>query len=74
MVVYYGMGKKVIYPSNSDKYKELIDDDVAELIQEAYRCSETIIKESKDILLKGAEILKKDKILKADQLLELFFI
>jgi len=74
MVIYYGMGKKVIYPSNSDKYKELIDDDVAELIQEAYRCSETIIKESKDILFKGAEILKKDKILKAEQLLELFLI
>jgi cell division protease FtsH len=74
MVIYYGMGKKVIYPSNSDKYKELIDDDVAELIQEAYRCSETIIKESKDILLRGAEILKKEKILKAEQLLELFLI
>jgi cell division protease FtsH len=71
MVVYYGMGNKVIYPSSSEKYKQMIDDDVAELIQEAYRCSETIIKECKDILWKGAEILKKEKILKAEGLLEL---
>ena len=25
MVCYYGMGKQVIYPSNSEKYKEMID-------------------------------------------------
>jgi cell division protease FtsH len=68
MVIYYGMGKKVIYPSNSDRYKEMIDDDVAELIQQAYQCSEMIIKESKELLLKGAEILKRDKLLKADEL------
>jgi len=71
MVIYYGMGKKVIYPSSSDKYKQMIDDDVAELIQQAYQCSETIIKESKELLFKGAEILKKEKILKADELLAL---
>lgn len=68
MIIYYGMGKKVIYPSSSEKYKQLIDDDVADLIQEAYQCSETIIKETMDILLEGAEILKRDKILKAEQL------
>jgi len=68
MVIYYGMGKKVIYPSNSDRYKEMIDDDVAELIQQAYQCSEMIIKESKELLLKGAEILKRDKLLKAEEL------
>jgi cell division protease FtsH len=73
MVIYYGMGKKVIYPSSSDKYKELIDDDVAELIQQAYQCSETIIKESKELLFRGAEILKREKILRADELLALLY-
>ena len=71
MIVYYGMGKHVIYPSMSEKYKEMIDIEVAGLINDAYGYAEFLIRNSKDFIYEGAEILKKEKLLKAEQLIEL---
>jgi cell division protease FtsH len=71
MIIYYGMGSNVIYPSLSEKYKELIDIEVIKLINEAYRCSEIIIENSKDLIYETSELLKKDKLLKADMLNDL---
>ena len=71
MIVYYGMGKQIIYPSMSDKYKEIIDSEVATLLHSAYEYAEFIIQNSKDLIIEGAEILKRDKLLKADTLLDL---
>ena len=71
MIIYYGMGSNVIYPSLSEKYKELIDIEVINLINEAYKCSEVIIENSKELIYETSELLKKDKILKADMLNEL---
>jgi len=63
MVCYYGMGKNVIYPNLSDKYKEMIDVEVAGVIDEAYQQSKFIVHNFKDLIFEGAEILKRDKIL-----------
>ena len=71
MIVYYGMGKQTIYPSMSDKYKEMIDSEVATLLHSAYEYAEFIIQNSKDLIMEGAELLKRDKLLKVDTLLEL---
>jgi len=71
MVCYYGMGKKLIYPSMSEKYKEMIDTEVSTLISDAYGYSEFIIRNSKDLIMEGAEILKNDKVLKSETLLQL---
>jgi cell division protease FtsH len=71
MVVYYGMGRNIIYPSLSDKYKELIDNDVIDLINNAYNYAEIIIIHSKDLIFETSEILKREKILKADKIEEL---
>ena len=71
MIVYYGMGKQIIYPSMSDKYKEMIDSEVANLLHSAYEYAEFIIRNSKDLIEEGAEILKRDKLLKAETLLNL---
>ena len=68
MVLYYGMGSNIIYPSNSEKYKELIDNDVIELINSAYKCAQMIIITCKDLIYETSEILKRDKLLKADAL------
>jgi cell division protease FtsH len=68
MIVYYGMGKKVIYPSSSEKYKEMIDNEVVGLINDAYGYAEFIVQNAKDVILDGAEILKRDKLLKAETL------
>ena len=71
MIIYYGMGKKVIYPSNSEKYKEMIDTEIVSLLNDAYGYAEFIIRNSKDLIQEGADILKRDKLLKADTLLNL---
>jgi len=71
MIIYYGMGKKVIYPNLSDKYKELIDTDVIDILHEAYRCAHFIVHNSKDLILEAADALKRDKLIKADKLINL---
>jgi ATP-dependent metalloprotease FtsH len=71
MVVYYGMGKNIIYPNMSEKYKELIDTEVATLINDAYVYSEFILKNAKAFVYEASELLKREKIVKADTLIEL---
>ena len=71
MVVYYGMGSNIIYPSTSEKYKELIDNDVINLINSAYSFAEIIILNCKDLIYETSELLKQDKLLKADKISEL---
>ena len=66
MVCYYGMGKKVIYPSNSEKYKEMIDSEVATLINDAYGYAEFILRNAKELMSEGSEILERDQLLKAE--------
>jgi cell division protease FtsH len=71
MITYYGMGEKVIYPSNSEKYKEMIDNEITKLIQEAYTYSSLIIENYKDFIYEAALLLKEKRMLTADQLLKL---
>jgi cell division protease FtsH len=66
MVCYYGMGKQVIYPSNSEKYKEMIDSEVATLINDAYGYAEFILRNAKELMSEGSEILERDQLLKAE--------
>ena len=68
MVLYYGMGSNIIYPSNSEKYKEMIDNDVIYLINDAYNYANMLILTCKDLIYETSEMLKKDKLLKADAL------
>lgn len=68
MVVYYGMGTDIIYPSNSDKYKQMIDEEVSGLLNDAYMCAEVAIRQSKQFILVAAEKLKRDRVLYADDL------
>jgi cell division protease FtsH len=71
MVLYYGMGSNIIYPYTSDKYKELIDNDILELINSAYSYAEAILRKSKHLVRETSEMLKRDKVLKADSLTNL---
>jgi cell division protease FtsH len=71
MICYYGMGKQPIYPSMSEKYKEKIDAEVSKLINDAYAYGEFLVRNSKDLLIEGAEVLKKQKVMTAEELIEL---
>ena len=55
MVVHYGMGSKLIYPVNSEKYKAIIDEEVTKLIEHAYRSTEVIIHTMKDFVSNGSK-------------------
>ena len=71
MIIFYGMGSNIIYPSLSEKYKELIDNEFIELINNAYNYANIIITNCKDLIYETSEFLKKDKILKAEKIEEL---
>ena len=69
MIIYYGMGRNIIYPSLSEKYKERIDNEVIQLIQDAYRISTFLVTNCKDLIYECAVILKTDRILRSDDIL-----
>ena len=71
MITYYGMGEHVIYPNGSEKYKEQVDDEIAELIKNAYRFSTFIISRSKDFIFESAELLKENRTVRIEELTEL---
>ena len=71
MVCYYGMGKELIYPHMSEKYKEKVDTEVEQLIHDAYGYAEFIIRNAKDLIEEGASILKNEQLLKSETMLEL---
>ena len=72
MVKYYGMGKSTIYPDNSEMYKQMIDKDVFDIINDAYHQAEYIIRNSKDFILRGSLLLKEKKVLTLDELQRLY--
>jgi ATP-dependent Zn protease len=58
MIVYYGMGRNAI-SKMSDKYKEMVDLEVATLIEDAYKMS-SLIEEHEGLDFESANILKKE--------------
>jgi ATP-dependent metalloprotease FtsH len=71
MITYYGMGKEIIYPNNSEKYKEIVDNEILLLIQDAYKLSRFIIDKSAGFIFEGAELLKEKKIVSMEELMGL---
>lgn len=69
MVTYYGMGKLIIYPDGSEKYKEMIDNEIIKLIEDAYGYAEFIIQEARDLIKESAELLKEKKSVRAEELI-----
>ena len=68
MIEKYGMGSHIIYPSNSEKYKILKDDDIIYLIECAYQISKNIIHKYKDLIIYTSKILIKNKIITFNEL------
>ena len=72
MVVYYGMSQdKIVYSSNSEKYKELIDDQVDVLLQEAYLVGRMVLEGCRAPLTDLATTLRADKTMTAARLQQL---
>lgn len=71
MILYYGMGDALVYPRTSEKYKELIDIEITQLINRAYFDSLFIIQHFKNVILECKDILKKEKSLDASELIDI---
>ena len=69
MVVIYGMGSKNIYPENSNKAKENIDNEITLLLDIAYTESKVIILNAKKLIDECATILVNEQTLTADFIL-----
>lgn len=57
MIIKLGMGKKLILPYASEKYKEQIDKEIEDLINEAYHKAKIILLNSKQLLDECAKLL-----------------
>lgn len=71
MIINYGMGEKTIYPDMSDKSKYLIDQEINKLLIEAHDNAYLILEQSKDLINDCAVILKKNSILKPDEIIDI---
>ena len=71
MVVYYGMGELIIYPNGSEKYKEMIDNEIIKLIEDAYGYAEFIIRGARDFIKESADLLKNTKMIHAEELIHI---
>jgi ATP-dependent Zn protease len=71
MVLQYGMGRQTIYPDMSDKSKYLIDQEINALLFEAHSRAFNILTTVKNLIVDCKEILKKNKILKPDNIIDI---
>lgn len=68
MILQYGMGKQNIYPDLSDQSKFLIDQEINQLLLMANDQAAAIISNSREFILETSEILKRDNLLKPEQM------
>ena len=68
MITRYGMGEYTINPTNSDKSKELIDNEIKTIIRSASDSCRYILKQSHDLIEELVEPLIEEKSLKRDKI------
>jgi cell division protease FtsH len=68
MIINYGMGNQNIYPDFSDQSKYLIDQEINKLLLDVHEKTYNILKKSKDLIIDCSVILKKNNILKPDDI------
>jgi ATP-dependent Zn protease len=71
MVVNWGMGERIIYPSGSEFYRRLLEQEIDALIQHAFRETKTLLLDHSLKIQEMAERLVKTRELKYDELTKL---
>ena len=71
MIYNYGMGRKIIYPFRSEKYKTIIDEEIQNIINESYMKAKKCLIKYKQQIVYGACLLKQMKTLNYFHLLEI---
>jgi ATP-dependent Zn protease len=57
MITKLGMGHKLVTPHISEKYKEIIDKETDDLINEAYQKAKILLTNSKQLIKECADLL-----------------
>jgi cell division protease FtsH len=68
MIIDYGMGKTPIIPHGSEKYKEIIDNEIDDIIVEAYYSTKSLLQKIEPLLKDCADTLVKEQVLKEDDI------
>ena len=68
MIIDYGMGKNPIIPHGSEKYKEIIDNEIDDIIVEAYYSTKSLLQKIEPLLKDCADTLVKEQVLKEDDI------
>jgi len=63
MIMTYGMGSRNVFPYSSEKYREQIDEDINNLISDAYKLAIKIITQAHVVVVELADQLVRDQIL-----------
>jgi len=68
MIIKYGLGSKLVYPLNSEKFKYEFDKEIENIITDAYTYASEIIKKNRQLIRICANKLIQDKILYPEQI------
>ena len=68
MILDYGMGQKAIIPHGSDKYKEMLDKEIDDIIIESYYSTKSLLQKIEPLLKDCADALVKDQVLKEEDI------
>lgn len=70
MVVNWGMGDRIIYPSGSEFYRKILEQEIDTLIQEAYTKTKTLLADHTLLMQEMSERLVEMREIKADELMK----
>jgi cell division protease FtsH len=70
MIVKWGMGKQIIYPMGSEFYKKVLDQEIDELIQSAYKKTHTLLLNYSVLIQEMAKLLVDEREVKGNDLYE----
>ena len=68
MIMYYGMGQKMIIPEGSEKYREIIDNEIDSIITLCYENTKILLMKEKKLLKECSDKLFKDHILREEDI------
>jgi cell division protease FtsH len=68
MILDYGMGQKAIIPHGSDKYKEILDKEIDDIIIESYYATKSLLQKIEPLLKDCSDTLVKDQVLKEEDI------
>lgn len=70
MVVNWGMGERIIYPSGSEFYKKILEQEIDTLLQRAFLETKVLLIGNSLKLQEMAELLVKNREIKYDELVK----